>query len=42
MSVNQRSSPRMRLSVQENRFSFNNKDLREKSKKKRDTPLDGL
>ena len=25
MSVNQRSSPRTRLSVQENRFSFNNR-----------------
>lgn len=42
MSVNQRSSPRMRLSVQENRFSFNNRDLREKSKKKRETTLDAL
>lgn len=42
MSVNQRSSPRTRLSVQENRFSFNNKDVREKSKKKRDTSLDAL
>ncbi|XP_044183549.1 uncharacterized protein LOC122964122 isoform X2 [Acropora millepora] len=43
MSVIQRSSPRLRLSVQENRFSFNNKDFKEKCKKKKtDASVDAL
>ncbi|XP_074605789.1 ankyrin repeat and fibronectin type-III domain-containing protein 1-like isoform X2 [Acropora palmata] len=43
MSVIQRSSPRLRLSVQENRFSFNNKDFKEKYKKKKtDASVDAL
>lgn len=42
MSVIQRPSPRLRLANQENRLSFNNKDLKEKSKKRRDASVDAL
>ncbi|CAH3157223.1 unnamed protein product [Porites lobata] len=42
MSVNQRSSPRSRFSVQENRFSFNNRDFKDKSKKRKETSVDAL
>lgn len=42
LSVNQRSSPRSRFSVQENRFSFNNREFKDKSKKKREANVDAL
>lgn len=42
MSVNQRSSPRSRFSVQENRFSFNNRDFKDKSKKRKEASVDAL